>query len=243
LRQDLLAGGSIRFAWSPDSRRLAILEDAGLAGLGGPIALPACGATGGGNLAILDLDNGATRVINDPSVISEMAWSLDGRLIAAVGLDPCEELMATSIAVVDAAQARIVGRFEASASDPTWSPDGRWIGYLTQSDPYGLGVVDLTSGTVRQLTQGSFSAAPQWSQDSAWIILATSRVAPDVDPVDATNDGIEVGGSFSYDNAAESLGPGPQRVELRAIRPDGTLEHVIDEIWDVDVVPTPAPIP
>ena len=78
--------------------------------------------------------------------------------------------------------------------DPSWSPDGRWIAYLSdRSGEYQLHVVGSDGRTPdRQVTHegATFRYAPQWSPDSKklvfsdktrrlwWADVATGRISP-----------------------------------------------------------------
>jgi Tol biopolymer transport system component len=49
---------------------------------------------------------------------------------------------------------------------PAASPDGRYLGYVTQSLSYEIQLLDLRSGETRQLTSGHGACRPRWSRDS-----------------------------------------------------------------------------
>ncbi|HWB20816.1 MAG TPA: PDZ domain-containing protein, partial [Phycisphaerales bacterium] len=59
--------------------------------------------------------------------------------------------------------------------DPAWSPDGRWIAYLSdKTGEYELYVIESDGkGDPRQVTHDGkmFRYSPQWSPDSKWIVM------------------------------------------------------------------------
>jgi Tol biopolymer transport system component len=55
---------------------------------------------------------------------------------------------------------------------PSWSPNGRFIAYGTSDAKgyaHGVGIVDVASGRVRQLTSALGDWMPRWSPDGAEI--------------------------------------------------------------------------
>jgi tricorn protease len=65
--------------------------------------------------------------------------------------------------------------------DPAWSPDGKWIAYLSdESGEYALHIVDQSGlGTVKKISLGnppSFFYNPRWSPDSEKIAYTDKRL-------------------------------------------------------------------
>jgi Tol biopolymer transport system component len=76
-------------------------------------------------------------------------------------------------------------------SDPTYSPDGKTVAYVTEArkgnvgDP-GLWLYDTTDKTARQVASGYRN--PSWSPDGKYLAVAKSGVAkPDVAIIDASS--------------------------------------------------------
>ena len=64
-----------------------------------------------------------------------------------------------------------------SSNDPRWSPDGKWISYIsTKSGPPELWLWSVEDGHVVQLTDlGGRINSLNWSPDSRWIAFANDR--------------------------------------------------------------------
>jgi len=106
-----LAGGPtgpvVDMAWSVEGNRLALAVDDG----------PGAGRDG---LAVVDPRTGRGAFISWPRAPSVLSWARGNRLVAEFGEGP---LNGRTVEVVgDRVTVRLVG-----LTDPSWSPDGRWI--------------------------------------------------------------------------------------------------------------------
>ena len=144
---------------------------------------------------VTDLERGSARQLTDGRTEdAQPAWSPDGRSIAFVSdrsPDRDRHFGGTAIHVVDAAsgEVRRLSAEGATATNPSWSPDGRSIAYLraeTVNEVDGrrdrLWVVDATTGAEVCLTPdlerslgfrpGGYRTAslPAWAPDAASIL-------------------------------------------------------------------------
>ena len=152
--------------WSPDGKRLAYLSDFG------PLNA----------LVVMDMYGGPTRYLTpDGSQALHLVWSPDGKHIAyeAVVGDNRD------IYVVDACDTpacepnphNLTGDSRLD-SNPSWSPNGRQIVFLSsRTGQIEIFVIDVDGSSIRQLTQDSHAdlSAPQWSPDGQQIAFASSQ--------------------------------------------------------------------
>ncbi len=105
------------------------------------------------------------------------AWSPDGQRIGslrgrhnATGAD--ETAGALHIMGRDGADARLIRFGESMLGAPSWSPDGRWLAFVTDEDDAGLGLYILNSDrTVRRRLTDTVSA-PSWSPNGQRLAIA-----------------------------------------------------------------------
>ncbi len=82
-------------------------------------------------------------------------------------------------------EARKLTHHEASSSSPAWSPDGRWIAFVSARNDDGAQVwlLPMAGGEPRQLTRLQGGArSPVWSADGS-VLAVTSEVWPEDDAV------------------------------------------------------------
>jgi dipeptidyl aminopeptidase/acylaminoacyl peptidase len=86
---------------------------------------------------------------------------------------------------------RQLTRGEASATDPHFSPDGKWISFLrTENDQTNLWLLPVEGGEAHQLTKISTGVSdPLWAPDGTFLVFA-SDVYPECGADDACNSKI-----------------------------------------------------
>ena len=146
--------------WSPDGQRIAFLED--------------------GDLWVANADSGdePTRLTQDLDGVRDPVFSPDGRQLAFYSSESGHQDI-WLVPSDGSAQPRQLTR-EATAADdprfePAWSPDGRWIAYVSNAADYwadDVWLVEVGRGETRQLTRSLMaSSTPVWSPDGDRIAL------------------------------------------------------------------------
>jgi dipeptidyl aminopeptidase/acylaminoacyl peptidase/leucyl aminopeptidase (aminopeptidase T) len=169
--------------WSPDGRRIAFLS----------------ARTDPPQIHVIAPDGGEPEKLTDhKTAVSAFQWSPDGKSIAFLAADPLPEAKEkrqkdkddaqvmdgeyrmTHLWVLDVAarKERRLTRGEDTLADPQWSPDGRWIAYVTRPTPHANdgGLSDIWvmaadgAGGPRRLAGGiGPEQSPRWSPDGKWL--------------------------------------------------------------------------
>lgn len=120
--------------------------------------------------------------------VSDLHISPDGKsIIYAVGTPDLARARRSSqiwMMDLDGTNARQILQNEKGANSPQFSPDGKWISFLSNSNLY---VVSASGGTSRKLTDISTGVSDAlWSPDSKYIAFSTD-VYPECNGDDACN--------------------------------------------------------
>ncbi len=151
-------------AWSPDGRMLAVTLS----------------REGGSQLFLMTPDgDGVRRLTQSNAIDTEAAWAPDGRTIYFVsdrgGGPQIYKIAATG---GDVQRVTFSGSYNIS---PAISPDGRWMAYISQVDgAFRVHVMDLSTGTVRMLTDTRDDESPSFAPNSRQLIYATRSQGRDV---------------------------------------------------------------
>lgn len=153
------------FDWSPDGRQLVYAYSIG--------ELESA-------LNLVDATTGRVRGITPKTEqvlrFSAPAWSPDGKAIlvhtrpfSGQASDPPEPEGLYLVAPDGSALHPLA--VHDNPGQPVWSPDGRQLVYdgSVHGGGYGLFVMDVSTGSERQLTNVPVDAEPAWSPDGKWI--------------------------------------------------------------------------
>ncbi|MEO6078721.1 MAG: Tol-Pal system beta propeller repeat protein TolB [Steroidobacteraceae bacterium] len=145
-------------AFSPDGKRLALT-------LGGS----------GGNFDIYILDlasQNLTRITEDPAIDTEPAWAPDGQTLYFTS-DRGGAPQIYAAAPQASARARRVSFGASHAEHPRVSPDGKQLALVTQEGgAFRIGLMDLASGQLTTLSQGTLDESPSFAPNGAVLIYA-----------------------------------------------------------------------
>jgi dipeptidyl aminopeptidase/acylaminoacyl peptidase len=159
---------------------------------------------------------------------SDVQVSPDGRSVIYVlttsDLPRAKRLSHVWMMDIDGKNARQLTQGDNSASSPLFSPDGKWVSFLSAKDDSGnLYLMPATGGEAKKLTNVSTGVYdPLWSPDGKWIAFSTD-VYPECNGDDACNKRI-----------AEAWGNGPLQAHMAdellqrhwASWKDGTRTHI-----------------
>lgn len=145
-------GNDIMPAWSPDGTQVVFISD----------------RNEKQDVYILDLESGEqTRLTGDEGWDFQAVWSLDGSQILFVS-DRDDELIAGELKLylIDVAtqEVRAFAEDDVFKGDPTYSPDGSTIAYMSnESGSWHIYLMDADGENVRQITDGdSNNLFPVW---------------------------------------------------------------------------------
>ncbi|MDB5081066.1 MAG: hypothetical protein JWP00_2990 [Chloroflexi bacterium] len=138
-----------------------------------------------GQIHLVKADGRNDEVISDPTVsrnfvYEKLAWSNDGKLLAAVGLNTNNGMR--NVYLLDIASPL---RVEAVAEGfaPSWSPDNLSIAFLanpiTIKDGIRYGrpaIFSLRKRTVSYISTSTDNLAPQWFEDGSRLLIGQDRV-------------------------------------------------------------------
>ncbi len=121
-----------------------------------------------------DLDSKITdALIHDPGGIYSPAWSSDGRLMSytSLGSDRFTRLMLTDLQ--SGLTRPITDTLYRNDSHPTWSPDNRYIAFVSNEDTFGksdIDILNLQTGNLYPMFRTEENQFfPRWSPDGRYI--------------------------------------------------------------------------
>ncbi len=145
--------------WSPDGRHIAFIRNKSI------YLIPA-------------LPGGAERKVGEATY--GLSWSPDSQMLAYVGLTAADGANSLYLLTLTTGEQRQLtfAKIPTSDSQPTFSPDGRYIGFLRNSSPTARDVfiVPATGGAPTQLTFDNRQIwGLTWTADSRSLVYASNR--------------------------------------------------------------------
>ncbi|HEX8185778.1 MAG TPA: DPP IV N-terminal domain-containing protein, partial [Blastocatellia bacterium] len=124
--------------------------------------------------------------------ISDVHISPDGKSIvysvATPDLPRAKRVTQIWVMDIDGRNARQITEGDKSSTSPLWSPDGKWISFISsKDDSANLYVMPARGGEARKITNVATGVYdPLWSPDSRWLAFSTD-VYPECGGDDACN--------------------------------------------------------
>lgn len=146
-------------AWSPDGRKLALT----LSKAGSP------------DIYILDLaSKQLTQLTNNAWINTEPAWSPNGQTIVFTSNQTGKpQIYKIPSKGGKATRLTFKGNYNASAN---FSPDGSKITMVhALGENYKIALLNLNTGSIKSLTQGSLDESPSFSSNGSMVLYATRR--------------------------------------------------------------------
>lgn len=173
-------------AWSPAGRRLAFVRQ--------PEGIYVVNSDG----------SGLRNIWRQGQTHGPVDWSPDGSKIAFTVFNSADSGIfvmnsdgseITRLIDHESAGPRCGGGTQCSVESPTWSPDGRYIAFLSWGG-YGVGFSDLVAITVdsgqRRFSLGDYGGSPAWSPDGTKIAFDRGSVPGEIGIVSADGSGRPV---------------------------------------------------
>lgn len=143
-----------------------------------------------GDICVMNDDGTGRRRLtrNTTSQDSSPRWSPDGKKIAFHRYMDKDNIQYTSELFIMNADGTDLQRLtdnEVTDGDPSWSPDGNHIVFTSTRNRLQVYVMEISSGTVRQLTgldDETFSSSPDWSPDGSEIVFERFLSGPGIIP-------------------------------------------------------------
>lgn len=140
------------------------------------------------DLHLFDLANGDTMNLTyDIGTATSVDWSPTGGQLVFVGGSGGQ----TDLYMIDADSSNLarLTEYQSFIERPAWSPDGRWIAFVSAHDhpdternsrnSYEIYLMDVQNGSTRRLTNNmSYDHMPAWSPDGSKLVFVSST-SPD----------------------------------------------------------------
>jgi Tol biopolymer transport system component len=156
-------GQGILVGWHPDGERVVVMRTIGASET----------SPGGPQLVLISTTDGSEEELIRGARTAR--WSPDGLRTAYVvqesgcSTSPCDRILVAEEGSVEMTEVAV-------GYEPVWSPDGRWLAYVSEAaDGTRLGVVDVE--TLESVDLGPVGYPPTWSPDARQ--LAVSYQSPE----------------------------------------------------------------
>ncbi len=168
-------------------------------------------------LQLMDIEQGKIVPLSQDIVYCCTKWSPNGHEIIfdtfnGQATSPFKQIYRMN---ADGSQTRpLMSLSELSAQTGAWSPDGRFVAYLTVRFEFvtEIALLDTETGESRQLTNnGTYAEAPVWSPDGRYIVFTSQQGRSNWDICRVNPDGT------GYQNLTSAQGSD----NLPAVSPDG----------------------
>jgi dipeptidyl aminopeptidase/acylaminoacyl peptidase len=166
--RDKEKGSIISFAWSPDSTRIAFVQQRGYAQTA--------------HLGIIDIDTDGTAYLTSFSTdfIAKLTWAPDGEWLAFT-YGPYQ-IGAIHVSVGTIATLGTSPICDGSVESLEWSPDGSWLAHWRYGNgryAHGSACISNVGGEDIHVDASGHSTNPVWEQDGRSVYVLATNFNPD----------------------------------------------------------------